>query len=99
MGRERLDEAAIAAKLAGVPAWTRTSPEWIERSWVFGDFDEAMAFIGQVADVARRLDHHPDLYNVYNRVRLKVSTHDAGGLTSLDFAFAEAVDALPGAGG
>jgi 4a-hydroxytetrahydrobiopterin dehydratase len=54
-----------------------------------------MAFINAVADVARALDHHPDLTNVFDRVTLAVTTHDAGGLTSLDVEFARRVNALP----
>jgi len=89
----RLHDAEIADALAACPSWARVG-DTIERTWVLRDFDEAMAFIGRVADVARGLDHHPDLYNVYNRVRLSLTTHDAGGLTARDFAFARAVDAL-----
>ena len=89
----RLPEPDIAAALAACPAWTRVG-DTIERTWVLRDFDTAMAFVARVADVARALDHHPDLYNVYNRVRLSLTTHDAGGLTARDFAFARAADAL-----
>ena len=64
------------------------------RSWEFADFEDAMSFILAVADVARALDHHPNLANVYNRVELRVSTHDAGGLTSLDFEFADRVSRI-----
>lgn len=91
--RSRLDEAGISAGLETVPGWRREG-DAIRRDYEFGDFDEAMAFINRVADVARALDHHPDLSNVYSRVGLTVSTHDAGGLTALDFEFARRVDAL-----
>ncbi|MCB9507142.1 MAG: 4a-hydroxytetrahydrobiopterin dehydratase [Myxococcales bacterium] len=91
--RQRLDEAEIATRLTTVPGWRRDG-ETLVREWQLGDFDVAMALINAVADVARTLDHHPDLYNVYNRVRLSVTTHDAGGLTALDFEFAARVSAI-----
>ncbi|MFT6395378.1 MAG: 4a-hydroxytetrahydrobiopterin dehydratase [Bradymonadia bacterium] len=75
------------------PGW-RLDGVHLKRAYEFGDFDEAMEFINQVANVARELDHHPDLANVYNRVQLAVTTHDAGGLTSLDRSFAQRVSAL-----
>ena len=92
--RDRLSDAAIDAALAGLEGWRREGDR-IVRSWVFGDFDGAMTFINAVADVARALDHHPDLANVYDRVTLSVTTHDAGGLTALDVEFARRVNALP----
>lgn len=58
------------------------------------DFRAAMAFVNAVADVAERLNHHPDISISWNRVGLEVTTHDSGGLTALDFELARAVDAL-----
>lgn len=91
--RQRLNEAEIATRLPTVPSWCREG-EMLVREWRLGDFDAAMALINAVAEVARALDHHPDLYNVYDRVRLCVTTHDAGGLTPLDFEFATRVSAI-----
>ena len=91
--RSRLSETTIAEELAAHPEWYREGVH-IVRSWAHGDFDTAMAFINRVADVARTLDHHPDLTNVFDRVTLRLTTHDAGGLTGLDFRFASEVDAL-----
>lgn len=98
MSRRRLTEHEVAQALEGLPGWSLRDAQWLTWSREFGDFDEAMAFIQRVADIARRLDHHPDLYNVYNRVRLELTTHDAGGLTERDVAFAGAVSALDGPG-
>jgi 4a-hydroxytetrahydrobiopterin dehydratase len=91
---EPLSDAAVDTALAELKGWRREGVH-IVRSWAFGDFDGAMAFINAVADVARALDHHPDLTNVFDRVTLAVTTHDAGGLTSLDVEFARRVNALP----
>lgn len=94
MTRNPLTPEQVSDALRAVPGWELASPAWLERRWELADFDAAMAFIEAVADVARRLDHHPDLYNVYNRVTLRLQTHDAGGLTELDFAFARAINSL-----
>ena len=62
--------------------------------WKFKDFAQAMAFMNAVAEVAERMNHHPEWTNVYNRVNVRLTTHDAGGLTQLDFDLAQAMDAL-----
>ena len=66
----------------------------LRRQLVFASFVEAFGFMAQVALVAERLDHHPNWSNVYNRVDIAITTHDAGGLTALDFEFARRVDAI-----
>ncbi|MEJ2636729.1 MAG: 4a-hydroxytetrahydrobiopterin dehydratase [Calditrichia bacterium] len=66
----------------------------IKKNWQFEDFRAAMKFINEVADLANRYDHHPELFNVYNKVSLKFSTHDAGGLTERDFKMAKEVDKI-----
>lgn len=87
--RERLSPSQVESALANLPDWQLVEEgKAIRRELRFDGFDEAMSFIVALADVARRLDHHPDLYNVYDRVTLRLSTHDAGGLTERDFAFA-----------
>ena len=67
----------------------------VSREWTFESFGQAMSFIQQVADLAHAQDHHPEIVNVYNRVRLTLSTHDSGGLTERDARLASAIDALP----
>ena len=66
----------------------------LEVEWVFKDFAQAMVFMNAVAEVAERLNHHPEWTNVYNRVQVRLTTHDAGGLTALDFELALAMDGL-----
>ena len=91
----RLTDAERAALPAALPAWTpRTSPDSIHREFRFRDFNEAWGFMNRVALLAEQQNHHPDWSNVWNTVRIALSTHDAGGLTSNDVALAKAIDAL-----
>jgi 4a-hydroxytetrahydrobiopterin dehydratase len=92
---QRLDATAVAALVASLDGWTLPEPTWLERTWRFGDFDEAVAFMNDVFAVARAQDHHPNLANVYSEVTIRLSTHDAGGITERDADFAQAVSALP----
>lgn len=89
---EKLDEAAIASALPTVPGWTRNADS-IERRYKFGDFAAAFGFMARVALLAEKADHHPEWSNVYNRVDIRLTTHDAGGLSSRDFSLARAIDA------
>ena len=66
----------------------------ITRSLRFKDFNAAFGFMARVALAAEKLDHHPEWCNVYNRVDITLSTHDAGGLTELDVTLARQIDAL-----
>lgn len=66
----------------------------IMRSFTFADFTEAFAFMTRVALIAEKSDHHPEWSNVWNRVDITLTTHDAGGLSARDVAMAEAIDAL-----
>ncbi len=91
----RLDDDAVLALVQRLDGWRRSADgAWLERQWELGDFDDAVAFMNQVFDVARELDHHPNLSNVYNRVSIRLQTHDAGGITERDATFAARVDAL-----
>ena len=69
----------------------------ITRSFVFADFEEAFAFMTRVALIAEKRDHHPEWFNVYNKVDITLTTHDAGGLSLRDVKMARKIDALPGA--
>ena len=73
--------------------WHRDG-QMLKRSLQFGDFSEAFAFMTRVAIMAEKADHHPEWFNVYNRVDIAITTHDAGGLTVYDTDFAAAVDAI-----
>jgi 4a-hydroxytetrahydrobiopterin dehydratase len=87
---DKLDPERIDALLADHPDWALAG-DAIQRTLVFDDFVQAMAFVNRVADVAEAQEHHPDIMIRYNKVTLTVSTHDAGGLTEKDFALADAV--------
>ena len=95
--RNRLTTAERAAALTKLAAWSLVEGrEAIQRTFRFASFSEAFAFMTRVALLAEKLDHHPEWFNVYNRVEVTLSTHDAGGLTALDIALAEAMDSLSG---
>ena len=66
----------------------------LTRSFVFADFSEAFAFMARVALLAEKQDHHPEWSNIWNRVDILLTTHDAGGLSARDVTMAEAIDAL-----
>ena len=88
----RLNDSEIETALAGLPGWTRAGAG-IERSYRFSDFVEAFAFMTRVALLAEKADHHPEWSNVWNKVEVRLTTHDAGGLTAKDIALATAMDA------
>ena len=92
---KRLTEAELAALAQSLPGWSSVDGrEAIERSFKFRDFSEAWGFMNRVALLAESQNHHPDWSNVWNRVRIELSTHDAGGLTDNDVRLARAIDAL-----
>lgn len=84
-----LDATCIAAGLARVPGWTLAPDELsISRQFVFTDFRAAFGFMTQVALAAEKANHHPEWSNVYNQVNVRLTTHDAGGLSERDFFLA-----------
>ncbi|MBS0560200.1 MAG: 4a-hydroxytetrahydrobiopterin dehydratase [Proteobacteria bacterium] len=89
----RLTEAERAELVAALPKWTLEGGS-IRRDFTFADFSAAWGFMSRVALLAEKHDHHPDWSNVWNRVTIVLSTHDAGGLTAKDAALARAIDAL-----
>ena len=101
MPRQKLDSTAIAEKLAAVASWDIDAGETaLDKTFKFKDFSEAFGFMARAALVAEKLDHHPEWKNVYNKVDVRLTTHDAGGLTGLDFDLAVAMDRVAaGAGG
>lgn len=95
MSVARLTDAERDALLAECPGWTlRADGLAIERTFRFADFAEAFGFMARVAIHAEKADHHPEWFNVYNRVDVTLTTHDAGGLSSRDAAMARALDAM-----
>lgn len=92
---ERLDAAAQDALLAAHPDWSLSADGLgIDRDCRFADFSAAFAFMTRVAMLAEVMDHHPEWSNVYNRVSIHLTTHDAGGLSARDARMAAAIDAL-----
>lgn len=92
---ERLDEAARAGLAAALPEWVLAEGrDAIRREFRFRDFNEAWGFMSRVALLAEAQDHHPEWSNVYNRVEVLLTTHDAGGLSERDIRLARAIDAL-----
>lgn len=90
-----LDKAAINASLKTVPRWTLspTAPS-ISRRLKFADFNAAFGFMTRIALAAEKADHHPEWSNVWNRVDITLTTHDAGGLSDRDVAMAKAIDII-----
>ncbi|MFZ4689355.1 MAG: 4a-hydroxytetrahydrobiopterin dehydratase [Polymorphobacter sp.] len=89
---KKFTDAEITAALPKVPGWTLNG-DGIDRSYKFADFTHAFAFMARVALLAEKADHHPEWSNVYNKVEVRLTTHDAGGLSAKDFALARAIDA------
>lgn len=92
---EQLTEDERADALDALDEWDYDDArDAITRSFTFDDFGEAFAFMTRVALIAEKADHHPEWSNVWNRVDILLTTHDAGGLSHRDIAMAEAIDAL-----
>jgi 4a-hydroxytetrahydrobiopterin dehydratase len=89
----KLDESKIQSALAALPQWQRAEP-MITRTFEFSDFVAAMKFVNAVAGLAEAAQHGPDIDIRWNKVTLALTTHDSGGLTEKDFAFARQCDAL-----
>lgn len=88
----KLSDADIARELATLDGWTREGDK-IFREYKFADFVTAFSFMAGVALAAEKMDHHPEWFNVYNKVRVHLTTHDAGGLSAFDFQLARTMDA------
>lgn len=94
---EALNETDRSEALADLPEWDHDEArDAITRRIVFADFIEAFGFMTQVALIAERMNHHPEWSNVYNRVDVLLTTHDAGGLSGRDIDMAQAIDAIVG---
>ncbi len=97
MAKARLTADERAEALAKLSGWRAVDGrDAIERTFVFGDFSEAFGFMARAALVAEKMNHHPEWSNVYKRVTVVLSTHEAGGLTGLDIALAKAMDRIAG---
>ena len=93
MPRTKATDAEITTSLAALPGWTKAGARSaITRSFKWEDFNEAWGFMTRVALIAEQMNHHPEWTNVWNKVDITLSTHDAGGLSDLDFKLAAAID-------
>ncbi|HEY2469930.1 MAG TPA: 4a-hydroxytetrahydrobiopterin dehydratase [Terracidiphilus sp.] len=88
-----LSENEIHSRLVSIPDWQIDSGELV-RTFLFKDFRASLAFVNRVGDLAENVGHHPDIDIRYNKVRLALVTHDAGGITQKDFDLAAAADKL-----
>jgi 4a-hydroxytetrahydrobiopterin dehydratase len=92
---QKLTGEARASALAKLIGWREVADrDAITKRFEFKDFNQAFGFMATAALVAEKMNHHPEWFNVYNKVDVTLSTHDAGGLTDLDVMLAEAMDKL-----
>jgi 4a-hydroxytetrahydrobiopterin dehydratase len=89
----RLDADEIAACLESIPEWTVEDGK-LFRAFAFSEFVGAFGFMTSVAIVAEKQNHHPEWFNVYNKVRVHLTTHEAGGITENDFVLARSIDKI-----
>jgi 4a-hydroxytetrahydrobiopterin dehydratase len=95
----KLSAEARAAALAELTGWREVAGrDAITKTFQFADFSEAWGFMSRVALAAERMDHHPEWFNVWNRVEITLSSHDVGGVSDRDLTLARRCDALSGAG-
>ena len=93
MSKPKLDADAIAAGLEKLEGWTASEDgSAIHRKFKFANFRKAFAFMSEMAMVAEKMNHHPEWFNVYNRVEVTLTTHDSDGVTELDLSLAEAMN-------
>ncbi len=93
----KLSDAERKAAFADLPGWSHDpARDALSRRFVFDDFAGAFAFMTRIALAAEKADHHPEWSNVYNRVDILLTTHDAGGLSRHDIALARVIDAAAG---
>lgn len=88
-----LSDADITARLGMLPGWVGDARA-IRKEYRLGSFRAAITFLVRLAFEAEQRDHHPEIFNVYDRVTITLTTHDAGGVTEKDFDLATAIDAV-----
>ena len=92
---ERVVGAARHAALREIHGWVEVEDrDAIRKSYHFGNFSEAWGFLSRIALLAEKMDHHPEIFNVYNRVEIILSTHDADGVSDRDIRLAAAIDEI-----
>jgi 4a-hydroxytetrahydrobiopterin dehydratase len=95
MGIAKLGTEEIEARLGQLPGWTLAAGK-LHREYKFADFVAAFGFMSSCALIAEKLDHHPEWFNVWNKVVVDLTTHDAGGLSARDFALAAEMEKRAG---
>jgi len=95
MTLRKLDDAEIQERLVGLEGWSVENGK-LHRRFEFPDFVHAFGFMSQAALVAESMNHHPEWFNVYNRVEVDLATHDVGGLSEGDFTLARRMNQLSG---
>lgn len=93
MDRSVLDDGEVQKRLESLEGWQRQGDK-IVKNFTFGNFVEAFGFMTQAALEAEKLDHHPEWFNVYNKVNVELTTHEPKGLTALDFRLAESMNRI-----
>ncbi len=91
MPKQKLSDQQIQQAIANLSGWTVVNAK-LHKDFKFNNFVDAFAFMTKVAIVAEKMDHHPEWFNVYNRVTIDLTTHDAGGISSLDAELAKKID-------
>ena len=90
---KKLSDADVTTRLQALAGWTRAGDK-ISREFQFKDFVTAWTFMSGCALVAERMNHHPEWWNVYRTVKVELSTHDAGGISTNDFELAKAMNGI-----
>lgn len=93
MSRTRLSGEQLTVALAALPGW-RVANEKLHREYKFADFIHAFGFMATSAIAIEKMNHHPEWFNVWNRVTVDLTTHDAGGITEMDIKLAATLDAI-----
>ena len=93
MSRKLLPESDLTTALTSLPGWTITNGK-LHRQYTFSGFPQAFGFMATAAPTIEKRDHHPEWSNVYNRVTVDLSTHDAGGITQLDVNLAKLLEGI-----
>ena len=96
MARTKLSDAEIASALSSLPGWAVKAGK-LHREFQFKDFSAAFGFMTRAALSAEQMNHHPEWFNVWNKVIVDLNTHDAGGITARDFELAAKMNELAGA--
>jgi 4a-hydroxytetrahydrobiopterin dehydratase len=93
MTKTKLTDKEITVAIAKLPEW-KIADEKLNRAFKFNSFVDAFTFMTKVAFVAEKMDHHPEFFNVYNRVVIDLATHDVDGISNLDIELAQKINDL-----